>query len=73
MGTKKQSKASGTLNSKNPNPYELAYKELWDKLPAWKRNAFAEDVVNKKYDWGIYGEFIKAVNERAEELYAEKA
>jgi len=71
--TKRPAKITGSLNSKNPNPYELAYKELWDKLPAWKRNAFAEDVANKRYDWGLYGEFIREVNIRADELYAEKA
>jgi len=73
MVAKRRTKITGTLNSKSPNPFELAYKELWDKLPTWKQNAFAEDVANKRYDWGLYGEFIKKVNERAEELYAEKA
>ena len=63
-------KAAGTLNSRNPNPFELAYKELWDKLPEWQKRAFTEDIVAKRLDYGLYSEFIGKVNQRAEELYA---
>ena len=73
MPTKRKTKVTGSLNSKNPNPFELAYKELWDKLPAWKKDAFAEDIAKGRTDWGIYEEFCKQVNERAEELFVEKA
>ena len=55
---------------KDPNPYEIAYKELWDKLPQWKKVSFSEDIAEGKYDWSLYTEFINQVNERAEELFA---
>lgn len=61
-------KVTGSLNSKDPNPFELAYKELWDKLPAWKKIAVAEDQAAGK-DSGVLVEFTKAVSQRAEELY----
>lgn len=66
MATKR--KATGTLNSKEPNPYELAYKELWDKLPAWKKLAVTEDQAAGK-DSGVLVEFTKAVSHRAEQIY----
>ena len=66
----KKKKVTGTLNSKDPNPYEIAYKELWDKLPQWKKVSFSEDIAEGKYDWSLYTEFINQVNERAEELFA---
>jgi len=62
-------KVTGTLNSKEPNPYELAYKELWDKLPAWKKNAFSEDIANGRTDYSLYIEFTDSVNTRAEQIY----
>jgi len=65
-------KAKGTLNSKTPNPFELAYKELWDLLPAWKKKAFAdENAANRMTD--THHKFIKDVTDRAEELFATKA
>jgi hypothetical protein len=72
MAPRKKKLTGGSLNSKVPNPFELAYKELWDKLPRWKQNAFAEDIANKRTDWGLYDEFIQQVNARAEQLYLEK-
>jgi hypothetical protein len=63
-------KVTGSLNSKDPNPFEVAYKELWDKLPDWKKRAFAEDIANGRYDWGLYEQFCSEVNDRSEELYA---
>ena len=68
MPTTNKVPAAGSLNSKNPNPYELAYKELWDKLPPWKKLAVTEDTAAGK-DTGVLDEFIKAVNHRAEQLY----
>lgn len=62
-------KVTGSLNSKNPNPFELAYKELWDKLPAWKKQAIAEDRAAGR-DSSVVVEFTKAVSQKAEELYA---
>ena len=68
-----QKKVTGSLNSRNPNPFEVAYKELWDKLPEWKKRAFAEDIAAGRTDWGLYEQFCKNVSERAEELFAQKA
>jgi len=61
-------KAIGTLNSKSPNPFELVYKELWDKLPEWKKNAFAEENANGRCS-ALHSEFLKQVSIKAEELY----
>lgn len=71
---KKKPATGGALNSKTPNAYELAYKELWDKLPEWKKNAFIEDIAAKRYDWSLYVEFIAEVRVLAEsrEVVAEK-
>lgn len=66
----RRKKVSGTLNSKNPNPYEIAYKELWDKLPKWKKISFSENIASGEYNWSLYEEFVKQVSERAEELYS---
>lgn len=60
---------TGSLNSKNPNPFELAYKELWDKLPKWKQIAFAEENAEKRCS-GLHSEFLKQVANKAEELYS---
>ncbi len=62
---------TGSLNSKNPNPFELAYKELWDKLPQSKKDALTEDRVTGKYTYSSQV-FAEAVSKRAEELFAEK-
>lgn len=62
-------KVTGSLNSKNPNPFELAYKELWDKLPQWKKDAIAEDRSTGRTT-SVSEIFVKAVSQRAEELYA---
>lgn len=64
----KKKQVKGTLNSTNPNPYEVAYKELWDKLPQWKKQVFSEDIAEGKYDWSVYTDFVKEVTEKAEEL-----
>ena len=61
-------KVTGSLNSKDPNPFELAYKELWDKLPAWKKLAITEDQAAGK-DSGVLVDFIKSVSLKAEEFY----
>lgn len=64
-------KAKGTLNSKVPNPFEIAYKELWDKLPAWKRAAITEDIAAGRRDTSsTYHRFISDVSQRAEAIYA---
>jgi hypothetical protein len=63
-------KAKGTLNSKNPNPFELAYKELWDKLAGWRRDAILEDMQAGRENSRLQLEFAKEVAERAEEMYS---
>lgn len=68
--TKAQRKpAEGTLNSKKPNPYELAYKIVWDKLPRWKQLAITEDIAAKNWDTRLYNEFAHDVAKTAEEMY----
>jgi hypothetical protein len=62
----KLTKVKGTLNSKEPNPYELAYKELWDKLPPWKKQAITDDISNKVVDSRYQTEFAKEVIRKAE-------
>lgn len=61
-------KATGTLNSKSPNPFELAYKELWDKLPQWKKTAFAEENAEGRCST-LHSHFLKEVSAKAERLY----
>ena len=62
-------KAKGTLNSKHPNPYEIAYKTVWDMLPAWKRNALTDDIAAKNYTSRVYEEFTAEVVRVAEGMY----
>lgn len=66
-------KANGTLNSKTPNPFELAYKELWDKLPAWRRAAITDDIAHDRLNSRLHSEFAKEVARRAEEIYQKSA
>lgn len=57
----------GSLNSKNPNPYEIAYKKLWDKLPQWQKDGYALQVAEKKFsEYGMYAEFVRQVARLAE-------
>ena len=65
----RRKQVSGTLNSKNPNPFELAYKEVFDKLPRWKQVAIAEDRAEGK-DTSVSQDFVKEVARVAEEKYA---
>ena len=65
----KRKKVSGTLNSKNPNPFELAYKEVFDQLPRWKQVAVAEDRAEGKHT-SVTEDFVKEVARVAEEKYA---
>jgi hypothetical protein len=62
-------KVEGTLNSKEPNPFELAYKQVWDSLPKWKQNAITEDIANSITNSRVHEEFAKRVNEVAESMY----
>lgn len=58
-----------SLNSKHPNPYEVAYKQLWDELPEWKKMTFALERAKKTFSqYGIYAEFVKSVVRLAEEI-----
>jgi len=65
-------KVTGTLNSKIPNPFELAYKELWDKLPTWKKKAFAEENSASRMT-DLHHKFIEDVAAKVEELFSIKA
>jgi len=47
------------------NRYEKSWRFLWNKLPRWKRIAFAEDMaLNKESD--LFNEFVKRVVDIAE-------
>ncbi len=67
--TRHRTKITGSLNSKNPNPFELAYKEVFDKLPRWRQVAIAEDRAEGK-DTSVTQDFVKEVARVAEEKYA---
>lgn len=62
-------KVTGSLNSKSPNPFELAYKELWDKLEPWKKEAFSQENADDRCT-SLHSDFLKQVSHRADELYA---
>ena len=66
MATK--DKVTGTLNSKIPNPFELAYKELWDLLPNWKKNAFAEENSTGRCS-ALHSAFLEEIANKAETFY----
>lgn len=68
MVTKRRTKVTGSLNSKNPNPFELAYKEVFDKLPRWKQFAIAEDRAEGKTT-GVTIQFVDDVSRVAEKYY----
>jgi hypothetical protein len=68
MATKTKTKPTGSLNSKTPNPFELAYKELWDLLPQWKKVAFAEENSTGRCT-SLHSQFLEEVNLKAEEIY----
>lgn len=68
MATKRQVKVTGSLNSNNPNPFELAYKEIFDKLPRWKQLALAEDRAEGKTT-SVTTQFVDDVSRAAEKYY----
>jgi len=69
MPAKKRTRVTGSLNSKNPNPFELAYKEVFDALPRWKQIAVAEDRAEGKTT-SVTEDFVQTVARVAEEKYA---
>lgn len=68
MATKKRTKVTGSLNSKNPNPFELAYKEVFDKLPRWRQLAVTEDRAEGKTT-SVTIQFVDEVSRVAEKYY----
>lgn len=67
---KRKPDVGGPLNSKHPNPYEIAYKELWDPLPDWKKVMFSNIIADGEFsEYGLYAEFVKSVVAKAEESH----
>lgn len=47
------------------NEYSIAWQELYDQLPIWKKKIIDDCIKNKKED-SLYTQFVKDIIEKAE-------